>query len=90
LSSVPEETPFSTPQPEKSYCPWMETFFIPSMPEKVSLLGSADFFVNVSFDEPKDFSCIEEDKNLIVGGKNMPVLTAGFSILGISIFPTGN
>jgi hypothetical protein len=24
------------------------------MPEKVSLQGSADFFVNVSFEEPKD------------------------------------
>jgi hypothetical protein len=53
------------------------------MPEKVSLQGSADFFVNVSFEEPKD-------KNLIVGGKSMPVLTAGFSILGNAIFPTGN
>jgi hypothetical protein len=48
------------------------------------------FFVNVSFEEPKDFSCVEEEKNPIVGGKNMPVLTAGFTILDNSIFPKGN
>jgi hypothetical protein len=40
------------------------------MPEKVSLQGSADFFVNVSFEEPKD-------KNLTVGGKKYACIDSG-------------
>jgi hypothetical protein len=76
--------------PEKSYCPWRETFFIPPCRKRFHTRDQKTFFVNVSFEEPKDFSCVEEDKNLIVGRKNMPVLTAGFSILGNSIFPKGS